>query len=57
MIYLIEAFDEESGFLAFDMELPSGSDANFGEQYELAACAVDLGPLRSPAGASSLATG
>ena len=26
MIYLIEAFDKESGFLAFEEELPSGSD-------------------------------
>jgi hypothetical protein len=26
MIYLIEAFDKESGFLAFEMEIPSGSD-------------------------------
>ncbi|MGP6422029.1 DUF7683 domain-containing protein [Pseudomonas putida] len=26
MIYLIEAFDKESGFLAFEKELPSGSD-------------------------------
>ncbi|WP_166219019.1 DUF7683 domain-containing protein [Pseudomonas atagonensis] len=26
MIYLIEAFDKESGFLAFEEKLPSGSD-------------------------------
>lgn len=26
MIYLIEAFDRGSGFLAFEIELPSGSD-------------------------------
>ncbi len=26
MIFLIEAFDKESGFLAFEEELPSGSD-------------------------------
>lgn len=26
MIYLIEAFDKESGFLAFEEELRSGSD-------------------------------
>ncbi|WP_426202764.1 DUF7683 domain-containing protein [Pseudomonas sp. TWP3-1] len=26
MIYLIEAFDKESGFLAFEEELPTGSD-------------------------------
>lgn len=26
MIYLIEAFYEESGFLAFEEELPTGSD-------------------------------
>lgn len=25
MIYLIEAFDKENGFLAFEEELPSGS--------------------------------
>lgn len=26
MIFLIEAFDKESGLLAFEEELPSGSD-------------------------------